>query len=308
MKLSTIRKSAAVICAAILGVSMLCPVGTAFAQETKAAASAKSKTVENPEELTHNTRFDSYTKLDCIDVSAHQGRIDWPTVAGEGVDAAIIRVGYRTYDKGEIKADTNFVKNMQGAHDAGLQVGVYFYTQATNPSEAAEEARFVLSSIQSVSDAVLSLPVYIDIEHVDNGKGRQDAKKLSPAELTAICNTFCDVIAEGGYQTGIYSNRSFMEDCLQMEELEYHSVWLAMCGAQTSYKGKYDVWQYSHNSRINGIKNAVARSVIYTLTPAEVIPMEAIVTEEIPGELPNPDFSVIQFATETIEAPIVACN
>ena len=298
MKFSSIRKSAVVFCAAVLGFSMFCPVQSAFALETN---TSKEKMPVNPEEITHNSRFDGYTRLDCVDVSVYQGKIDWNAVAAEGVDAAIVRAGYRSYDKGEIKEDKYFLSNLQNASAAGLQVGVYFYTQALNTEEAAEEARYVLDMLGKAQNVTLSYPVFVDMEPVDNGKGRLDALQLSPAEHTEIVDAFCDVIEQAGYQAGVYSSRSFMEDHLCMKDLESRSVWMASCGVKTSYKGKYDMWQYSHRSRINGIRGTVDRSVIYTQNaPVAVRPFEPDIEDcEV---LPNPDFSVLQFATESVSA------
>ena len=296
MIFSPIRKTAAVFSAAVLGLSMLCPAQSAFALESK---SAKENRPVNPDEITHNSRFDGYQKLDCVDVSVFQGKIDWQSVAAAGVDAAIVRAGYRSYDKGEIKEDKYFASNLKNAYDAGLQTGVYFYTQAISTEEAREEARYVLDALGKVDNVSLSFPIYVDMEHVDTAKGRLDEMKYSPAEHTEIVKAFCDVIEAAGYQAGVYSSRSFMEDHLNMKELESRSVWMASCGFKTSYKGRYDMWQYSHKSRVSGIRGTVDRSVIYTQeTPVTVRPFEPDIEDcEV---LPNPDFSVLQFATESV--------
>lgn len=281
MNFLRIRKPAAVVFACILGLSAFIPVRNAYAAEVQQGitaskgdpesdnSSTKQKTPVTPQEITNNSRFAEYTKLDCIDVSSHQNKIDWQSVADAGIDAAIIRAGYRGYDEGKLKEDKYFRTNLQGAYDAGLQVGVYFYTQAITAAEAAEEARFVTELLGQVKSVSLSLPVYIDMEHVDKAQGRLDAKHFSAAKHTELCNAFCDVIAAKGYQTGVYSNRSFMENSLLMDELEFHNVWLANYVFQTGYKGKYDVWQYSPNSTVKGIKGTVDRSVIYTLTSSD---------------------------------------
>ena len=289
MNFSMIRRSAAVVCACMLGLSVLLPVRSVGAAEVQSGITAskedpqsdttaiKQRTPVKPGEITHNSRFAQYTTLDCIDVSSHQNLIDWKAVANAGIDAAIIRVGYRGYDEGKLKEDKYFRTNLQGAYNAGLQVGVYFYTQAINVAEAAEEARFVTDLLGQVKSVSLSLPVYVDIEHVDMVDGRLDAQHFTAEEHTELCNAFCDVIASRGYQTGVYSNRSFMERNLLMDELEFHNVWLANYVFQTGYKGKYDVWQYSPNSTVKGIKGTVDRSVIYTLTPSD-----ELTTPELP--------------------------
>lgn len=291
MKKTSICKFVMIACTAALGLGSICPVS--------ASALESRKTKENhpvsPLEITHNSRFDCYTKLDCVDVSVYQGKIDWQSVAAEGVDAAIVRAGFRSYDKGEIKEDKYFVSNLQNASDAGLQVGVYFYTQAVSVKEAQEEARYVLDMLEKVDNVTLGFPIYFDMEPVDTAKGRLDAKKLSRAEHTAICNAFCDVIEQNGYQAGIYSCRSFMEDHLNMDDLEYRSIWMASCGVKTSYKGKYDIWQYSHKSKVSGIRGTVDRNVIYTLAPAE---MQTAAVDCTSDELEAPDLSEVQFAVE----------
>ena len=109
--------------------------------------------------------------LQGVDVSVYQGEIDWQAVADAGVDFAIIRVGYRGYSQGAIQPDTNFQKNMEGALKAGLDVGVYFFSQATTVREAEEEADYVLEAIRNYP---VTYPVVFDWEFIDGQQARTD--------------------------------------------------------------------------------------------------------------------------------------
>ncbi len=175
-------------------------------------------------ELSHDVRFEDCLMLDCIDVSRHQGEIDWQAVAANGIDCAIVRLGFRGYgETGNIVEDADFRQNLQGAYEAGLQVGVYFYTQAINAEEALEEADFVLNTLGSMPWIEITCPVYIDIEDTvtsDGSVARLDAMGLSAQDYTDNVRAFCSVIEAGGYQAGVYANKYWLENNLYTAELE----------------------------------------------------------------------------------------
>ena len=148
-----------------------------------------------------------------VDVSEHQGTIDWQAVAASGIEFAFIRVGYRTYGSGLLQEDSYYYENLVGALDAGLQVGVYIYTQAINESEAVEEAEFALDLIQGFE---VTLPVIIDFEFAETASGytigRLYEADLSIEAQTDICNAFCNTVEAAGYSSGVYASRSVLED------------------------------------------------------------------------------------------------
>ena len=161
---------------------------------------------DDASDYSHDSRFETgYTIEKVIDVSKHNGSIDWQKVAASGIKYAIIRVGYRGYgDTGSINIDSNFTTNIKGAINAGIKVGVYFYTQAVNEAEAREEADFVLENIIGCD---LALPVAFDCEFASDNNGytgRFYNARLSKSQTSAICRAFCNRISAAGYEAMVY--------------------------------------------------------------------------------------------------------
>lgn len=186
-----------------------------------------------------------------IDVSEHQGRIDWEQVRAAGIDFAFIRIGYRGYSVGQINADDRARENLAGAKAASLDVGVYFYAQAVDTAEAAEEARWCLSFLGSEA---LDLPVVYDWEWVG-----YDARtgSMDKATLTECAKTFCEIIESGGYQPMIYFNNHVSRDLLDLRELAQYPFWLAQYKDQLDYPYQVDFWQYTETGKIPGIEGYV---------------------------------------------------
>ena len=229
---------------------------------TESEAYTISRATPTISSLTHNTRFANYVKVDGIDVSKFQGDINWSKVAKDGVKQVIIRAGFRAYATGEVVEDPKFRTNLEGATAAGLDVGLYFFTQALNTKEAVEEADFVLSKLAGYP---LTLPIYIDIENVDYDTGRLDSAGLNNAQRTAICKAFCDTIEAGGYRAGVYANKYWLTTQLNAGELEdRYAIWLAHYTDKTDYTGEYQTWQYSCKGTVSGIDYAVDRDVCYS--------------------------------------------
>ncbi len=190
-----------------------------------------------------------------IDVSKWNGTIDWNAVKNSGVSYAIIRCGYRGSSAGKLIQDPQFEANIKGATEAGLKVGVYFFSQAVNEIEAVEEASMALEQIKGYQ---LSYPVFIDVEA---SGGRGDA--LDTAARTAVCKAFCTTIQNAGYTAGVYSNKLWMEGKIDMGSLNAYKVWLAQYAAAPTYGGKYDLWQYKADGSISGIKGNVDLNISY---------------------------------------------
>ena len=187
-----------------------------------------------------------------VDVSYYQGNIDWQAAADSGLEFAIIRVAYRAWGTGALYYDQFYQRNIEGALDAGLQVGVYIYSQATTEDEAAEEAQFVLDLVDGYP---LQLPIVMDLEYGESGghfTGRLYNAGLSSEEATAICNSFCATVREAGYMPMIYANRNMLENSLNADELE-GLVWLANYTTMTGYAGDYAFWQCAANGAVPGI-------------------------------------------------------
>ena len=192
-----------------------------------------------------------------IDVSKWNGEIDWEVVKAEGVDFAIIRCGYRGSSSGWLLEDPYFYKNLTGAKKAGIKVGLYFFTQATNLVEAVEEASMVVSLL---GDTEIEYPVFIDTEGA-GGNGRAD--NLDPGTRTAVVNAFCQTIQNAGLDAGVYSGRNWFYNNLIVDEMEAPKVWLAEYRQTPLYEGRYDMWQYTSSGSVAGIEGRVDLNISY---------------------------------------------
>lgn len=189
-----------------------------------------------------------------IDVSKFQGTIDWNAVKADGITFAIIRCGYRGYGTGALVEDSTYRRNIQGAINAGLKVGVYFYSQAINEAEAVEEASMVLSLVSGYS---LPLGVYYDTESVAGGR----ANSISAAERTACAVAFCETIRNAGYRAGVYSYASWFYNALNFANISKYNIWIAQYRDTLSFSYKYNIWQYTGSGRVNGISTAVDMNI-----------------------------------------------
>ena len=186
-----------------------------------------------------------------VDVSSHQQEIDWELVAANGVEFAMIRVGYRGYTEGEIQPDDYFVQNIEGARAAGLDVGVYFFSQALDEQEAIDEANYVLERIKPYS---LSYPVIFDWEDIE-ADARTDG--MDSVQLTKNAIAFCDTIEQAGYRAGVYFNQRFGYEEFDLESLQDYVFWLAEYNDTPSFSFHFQIWQYCNDGRVDGIKTDV---------------------------------------------------
>jgi len=193
-----------------------------------------------------------------IDVSKFQGDIDWAAVADSGVEFAMIRLGYRGYGTGEIALDEKALTNIQGATDAGIKVGVYFFSQAITEDEAVEEAEFVLDIIK---DYDVEYPVVFDTEEIYNDDGR--AEDLSPEDLTKITSKFCSTIKKAGYTPMIYANLRWYLLSLDMAELDKYDKWYASYENTLYFPYEIGMWQYSEEGEVNGITGDVDLNISF---------------------------------------------
>ena len=190
-----------------------------------------------------------------IDISKHNGNIDWNAVKNSGVQYVILRCGYRGSASGVLVEDQKFKRNIQGATAAGLKVGIYFFSQAVNEVEAVEEASMTLSLIKNYR---ITYPVYIDVE---SANGRADG--ISKAARTSVINAFCQTIRNSGYTPGLYANKNWLTEKINTGALGGCKIWLAQYVAAPTYGGRYEMWQYSSRGAIAGIKGNVDLNVSY---------------------------------------------
>lgn len=193
-----------------------------------------------------------------IDVSKLQDYIDFVKVRKAGIHFVMIRVGARGYGTGQLIVDEYFSDNIKRATDAGLDVGVYFYSQAVTEEEAIEEANLV---IENLGEYRISYPVAFDMELVENDTARTDT--LSKTERTAITKAFLDTIAAAGYKTVIYGNKQWLIKEIDMSKLTAYDVWLAQEEDIPDYPYKFTMWQYSKTGSVDGVAGYVNLNISF---------------------------------------------
>lgn len=188
-----------------------------------------------------------------IDVSYYQQEIDWEAVARDGVEFAIIRLGYRGYGNGALKVDARFEENYHGATQAGLEVGVYFFSQAITPWEAEEEASFLLHALKG---RALDYPVIYDWEHIKPGENARTDHMTGP-QITACATAFARQVEQGGYEPMIYFNPEMGYLSYDLSQLKDYPFWLARYGTQPDFYYDFDLWQFTHTGTVDGIEGDV---------------------------------------------------
>lgn len=185
-----------------------------------------------------------------VDVSSHQGEIDWQAVSQDGAEFAMLRAGYRGYTDGGLFEDPLFRSNAQAASAAGLQVGAYFFSQAITVEEAREEARFVLELLDGLS---ITWPIAFDWEPLE-AEARTD--KLSGRDMTACALAFCQIIREAGYTPAIYTNQaqSRLYYGYAEEELQEVQIWLADYSDPPEFDHLFQIWQYTDAGQLAGVE------------------------------------------------------
>ena len=193
-----------------------------------------------------------------IDVSEHQGVINWSQVAASGVDFAMIRAGYRGSTAGGLYEDEYFKANISGARSAGLEVGVYFYSQAINVQEAREEAKYVLDLIEGCG---VTYPVVFDWEIVGGADAR--TYSVSRQELCACTRAFCDQIRSAGYDPMIYFTRYLGYRKYMLRNLADYGFWYAEYEPRPRVAFDFDMWQYSDTGSVAGVDGNVDLNIYF---------------------------------------------
>lgn len=191
-----------------------------------------------------------------IDVSKYQGNINWTKVKQDGIDFAIIRVGYRGYGTGKIVMDPYFKKNIEGALANNIHVGIYFYSVAKNELEAIEEANFTINAIKGYN---ITYPVAFDLEDFN----RYRLAGVSYEQLNKNALAFLNKIQSAGYTAMHYGSKNTFGPIWNMNNFNKYKVWLAHYTGKTNYAGKYNIWQYTSNGKVNGIQGRVDLNIAY---------------------------------------------
>lgn len=205
---------------------------------------------------------EGYTARQGVDVSYFQDEIDWEAVAADGIEFAIIRAGYRGYTDGYINMDQRFPENVSGALAAGLDVGLYFFSQATTADEALEEAQWLIEAARRYD---VTLPLVFDWENIGESPARTDG--IPGRTVTEMARVFCDEILAAGYTPGVYFNR--WQGCYEIDlgQLQDAALWLTADDVADDWYYDHCLWQYTYTGSVRGIGGPVDRDLM--LTPAE---------------------------------------
>lgn len=195
-----------------------------------------------------------------IDISEFNGTVNWQVAKNAGIDFAILRCAYRGYGSaGNMKEDGMLDKNIRSAKAAGMPVGLYFFSQAVNAEEGAEEGR---AAVQYARKYGVQLPLYIDTEESTHPSGDGRADHISRAARTAAVKAFCDTVRSAGYKAGIYASASWFMDKLDFSQLRNNEIWIANynSGVSPDYNGfscDWKTWQYSSKLVIPGLQTGI---------------------------------------------------
>ena len=266
----------AVLCAVVLFTALLCtactsnsPNGNEASERSEAQETvsfAGEQVVIDPElegsrfSDTDFTTDENTGRITClsgnaltgVDVSSHQGEIDWAQTAQDGIDFAILRIGRRGYTEGGLSADSCFETNYSGCTQQGLQVGVYFFSQAVTPDEAEEEAEYVLSLLDGRE---LGLPIVFDWEMIEDEDARTQG--IGYETVTACAKAFCDRVEQEGYRAAFYFNDVLGFLSYDFSVMQDYDAWYAEYSSWPAFIYRFDLWQYSSSGSVAGISGDV---------------------------------------------------
>ena len=208
--------------------------------------------------LLHYFEAGEETSFVGVDISKYQARVDFNKLKKAGVDFCMIRVGARGYGTGQLILDEYFQENMKRATDAGLEIGVYFFSQAINQEEVMEEANMVL---EYIADYNVTYPVAFDMEYIDNDTAR--VEQLSKEEKTEIAKTFMDTVKAAGYTPILYGKKEWLIKKLDMTELDEYDVWLSQYEDIPDYPYEFTMWQYTNQGTVDGISGKVDLNISF---------------------------------------------
>ena len=198
-----------------------------------------------------------------INVNAKSGDIDWQQVKNSGdVDFAMIRVGHRETVKGRIIPDPQFAKNMDGAAEAGLPVGVYFYSKAVTEAEAEAEAKFVLDQLHGRS-VTYPIAFYWEFDLKDDGTQDENSRtvRCNGDQVTGFIETFCGMVKTAGYDPCYYADKNMAYKRLDLSRLSAYDLWYAEFVPIPSFYYDFKIWQYTTEGNVPGISVKVPISI-----------------------------------------------
>lgn len=192
-----------------------------------------------------------------IDVSKYQGTVDWEKVKADGIDFAILRLGYRGYGTGKLMLDEQFEENIQNALKVGMKVGVYFFSQAVSEEEAREETQMVIDNLKDYS---ITYPVVLDIEDVPEASRTSE---MTVEETTDMAIAFCETVRDAGYTPMLYANTKWFLARLDLSRLTDCQKWLAQYYTTPFFPYELQMWQYTGSGKVDGITGNVDLNVCF---------------------------------------------
>lgn len=223
-----------------------------------------------------------------IDVSVHNGDIDWSKVKADGIDFAILRAGYGKLAK---QKDAKFEDNYKGAKAAGIPVGAYWYSYATTPDEAKLEAEICVSILKGKQ---FEFPIFFDQEEkttLDTGK----------ANCSEMIRAFCDVLETNGYWVGLYTSRSCLTTHIEDDIKKRYALWAAEWSDKLRYDGPVGIWQHSEKGKVDGITGNVDLDIGYKDYPTMIKAKGLNGYGKAPDPTPAPDVPKETAVTVTVQ-------
>ncbi len=187
-----------------------------------------------------------------IDVSRYQGEIDWQKVKEQGVQFAFLRAGYRGYESGAIVEDEMLSTYLPDVTEAGIPIGLYFFSQAITTQEAVEEADFAIDAAEGYP---IQYPIVFDMEEIAGSTYRTET--LTASQITDIAIAFCERVRERGYTPMIYGNVGFLLGRMELSRLQDYDIWFAQYRSKPYFPYEFSVWQYTAQGQIDGIPGEV---------------------------------------------------
>ncbi len=195
-----------------------------------------------------------------VDISKHTGKVYFPSLKAAGVDYVMIRLGSRGYTTGQITLDENFKENIEGAIEAQLDVGIYFYSQAVSQDEAVQEANFVVQNLEPYR-AHVKYPIAFNMGFVSNDKSRIEG--LSREDKTTVTISFLDAVRASGYVPMIYGDKEWLLKEVDLTKLQDYDVWLSQEEEIPDYPYRYAMWQYNTDGVLNGIDGGADLNICF---------------------------------------------
>lgn len=195
-----------------------------------------------------------------VDISKHTGKVNFSSLKAAGVDYVMIRLGSRGYSTGQITLDENFKENIEGAIEAQIDVGIYFYSQAISQDEAVQEANFVAQNLEPYR-AHIKYPVAFNMGFVSNDKSRIEG--LSREDKTAVSISFLDAVRASGYVPMVYGDKEWLLKEVDLTKLQDYDVWLSQEEEIPDYPYRYAMWQYNTDGVLNGIDGGADLNICF---------------------------------------------